>query len=143
MKYWFKEIGETITNKLLEIKNTRLWEVYNRDIKIENWTSLPAVCVVPSSWSMAYFDSCNYESRIDYTVRLFDRIQDWIWDIEANIRQLADEVLNKLKEIWEIKRDTNPGYTYKVEYSWRWWYADIQEPVRVFEVELSFYCLNK
>lgn len=141
--YSFKEIWYRIYNKLLEIKNVRVWEVYNHDIKIENGISLPAIIITPSNWSIWFLDSCLNEHNLNYTVRIIDRIQNWYENVEDNMRELADIVLSKLQEIWTINWNSNDGYTVNVEFNYQWWFADTQEPFRVFEIECSFRCVQK
>lgn len=138
--YSFKEIGNTIYNKMLEIKNTdsRVWAVYNYDIKIENWISLPAIIITPSNWTVSLLDSCNYENKINYTVRLIDRVYKDMSTIESNMREVADMVMKKLKEIWTITRNNSNGSTVKCEFTYQRWFTDTQEPFRVFEVECNF-----
>ena len=143
--YSFKTIGDTLYNKMLEIKNTavRVWAVYNHDIKIEWWTSLPATIITPSSWNSGYLDSCVYQTQINYTISLIDRIQDWYATVEDNMREVADIVLTKLKEISTINWTNNNGYTVKCEYTFNWWFSDTQEPFRVFSVECMFTVVSK
>lgn len=138
--YSFKEIWNTIYNKMNEIKNTdlRVWAVYNYDIKIENWISLPAIIITPSNWNVNLLDSCNYENKINFTVRLIDRVYKDMSTIESNMREVADVVMKKLKEIWTITRNNSNGTTVKCEFTYLWWFTDTQEPLRVFEVECNF-----
>ena len=125
---------------MLEIKNTdsRVWAVYNYDIKIENWISLPAIIITPSNWTVSLLDSCNYENKINYTVRLIDRVYKDMSTIESNMREVADMVMKKLKEIWTITRNNSNGSTVKCEFTYQRWFTDTQEPFRVFEVECNF-----
>lgn len=143
--YSFKTIGDTLYEKMLEIKNTavRVWAVYNHDIKIEWWTSLPAIIITPSNWNSGYLDSCVYQTQINYTISLIDRIQDWYATVEDNMREVADIVLTKLKEISTISWTNNNGYTVKCEYTFNWWFTDTQEPFRVFSVECMFTVVSK
>lgn len=143
--YSFKTIGDTLYEKMLEIKNTavRVWAVYNHDIKIEWWTSLPAIIITPSNWNSGYLDSCVYQTQINYTISLIDRIQDWYATVEDNMREVADIVLTKLKEISTISWTNNNGYTVKCEYTFNWWFSDTQECFRVFSVECMFTVVSK
>lgn len=143
--YSFKTIGDTLYEKMLEIKNTavRVWAVYNHDIKIEWWTSLPAIIITPSNWNSGYLDSCVYQTQINYTISLIDRIQDWYATVEDNMREVADIVLTKLKEISTINWTNNNGYTVKCEYTFNWWFSDTQECFRVFSVECMFTVVSK
>ena len=111
--YSFKEIWDTIKTYMDQIKNTdlKVWAVYNHDIKIENWISLPAIVITPSNWAVNLLDSCSYENQINYTVRLFDRTQSNYADIEDNMRVVADMVLQKLKKIWTIAWNNSDGKT--------------------------------
>lgn len=138
--YSFKEIWEMIYSKMSEILNTelRIWAVYNHDIKIENWINLPAIIITPTNWSVNLLDSCSYENQINYTVRLIDRTYSNYGDIESNIREVADIVLKKLKEIWTITWTNSNWKTVKCEFNYVRWFTDTQEPFRVFEVECKF-----
>lgn len=138
--YSFKAIWDTIYNKMLEIKNTdlKVWAVYNYDIKIENWISLPAIIITPSDWNVNLLDSCSYENKLNYTVRLIDRTYTNIANVEDNMRVVADMVMKKLKEIGAITRSNSNGNTVKCEFRYQRWFTNTQEPFRIFEVECSF-----
>lgn len=138
--YSFKEIWDTIYNKMLEIKNIeqKIWAVYNHDIKVENGISLPAIIITPSNGSINLLDSCSYENQINYTVRLIDRTYSNYADIEDNMRIVADMVMKRLKEIWTIDWTNTNWMTVKCEFIYRRWFSDTQEPFRVFEVECTF-----
>lgn len=125
---------------MTEILNTelRVWAVYNHDIKIESWISLPAIIITPSNWSVNLLDSCSYENQINYNVRLIDRTYSNYGDIESNMREVADIVLKKLKEIWTITWTNSNWKTVKCEFDYVRWFTDTQEPFRVFEVECKF-----
>ena len=125
---------------MTEILNTelRIWAVYNHDIKIENWINLPAIIITPSNWTVNLLDSCSYENQVNYTVRLIDRTYSNYSDIEDNMREVADIVLKKLKEIWIITWTNSNWKTIKCEFDYQWWFTDTQEPFRVFEVECKF-----
>jgi hypothetical protein len=143
--YSFKEIWDVIYNKMLEIKNTeqRIWAVYNHDIKIENWISLPAIIITPSSWNINLLDTCSYENQINYTVRLIDRTQTNYSDIEDNLRVVADMVVKRLKEIWTITWSNNNWMTVKCTFNYQRWFTDTQEPIRVFEVDCMFTAIEQ
>lgn len=144
--YSFKQIGDTIYNKMLEIttwENARIWAVYNHDIKIENWISFPAIIITPDNGNIRYLDSCNYESEINFTVRLIDRIQDSISTVEENMRAVADIMIQKLKEIESIVWNNDDWYTVKCMFTYNWWFADTQEPMRVFNVNCAFTSVSK
>lgn len=143
--YSFKAIWDTIYNKMLEIKNTdwKVWAVYNYDIKIEWWINLPAIIITPSNWSVSLLDSCSYENKLNYTVRLIDRIYKDISTVENNMRIVADMMMKKLKEIWTITRTNTNGTTMKCEFTYQRWFTDTQEPYRVFEVECTFDAVEK
>ena len=136
--YSFKEIGLAIYNKMQEINGVRVGAVYNHDIKIEDWISLPAIIITPSNGNLSILDSCWYSQNINFTVRVIDRIQDWYWEVEDNMREIADIVLTKLKELWTISRTNNDWYTVNCEFDFERWFADTQEPFRVFEIECKF-----
>ena len=143
--YSFKAIGDVIYNKMLEIKDNdeRIWAVYNHDIKIENWISLPAIIITPSRWNINLLDTCSYENEINYTVRLIDRTERNYSDIEDNMRVVADMVIKKLKEIWAITRSNNNWITVKCTFNYQRWFTDTQEPIRVFEVECLFTAIEQ
>lgn len=141
--YSFKEIWNAIYEKMNEIKNARVWSVYNHDIKIENGISLPAIIITPGNGSVAILDSCWYEEKINFTVRVIDRIQDWYAEVEDNMREIADIALTKLKELWTISRTNNDWYTVNTEFDFQRGFADTQEPFRVFEVECRFKVVQK
>ena len=143
--YSFKEIWDTIYNKMLEIKNNeqKIWAVYNHDIKIESWISLPAIIITPNNGSVNLLDSCSYENQINYTVRLIDRTQSNYWTIEDNMRIVADMVMKRLKEIWVIEWNNTDWNTVKCEFDYNRWFSDTQEPFRVFEVECRFTAIEK
>lgn len=136
--YSFKAIWDAIYSKMLEIKDVRVWWVYNYDIKVEDGISFPAVVITPNNGSISYLDSCFKENNLTFTIRVIDRIQDWIAVVEDNIRELADIVLTKLDELWTITWSNNNWYTVNVDFNYNWWFADTQEPLRVFEIECLF-----
>lgn len=107
--YSFKEIGDTIYNKMLEIKNTeqRVGAVYNHDIKVEGGISLPAIIITPGNGTSGYLDTCNYTNQVNYEIRLVDRIQDNMATVEDNLRVVADMVMAKLHEIGTITWSNN------------------------------------
>lgn len=143
--YSFKEIGDTIYNKMLEIKSEteRIGEVYNHDIKIEDWISLPAIIITPTNGNVDILDSCSLESQINYTVRLIDRISDWIAEVEDNMRIVADLVMKGLEEIGSIKWTNSDWLTVKCLFNYQWGFIDTQEPFRVFQVGCQFTAIEK
>jgi len=134
----FKDIWIALYNKLLEIKNTdlRLAEVYNRDIKIEWWLEYPLITITPTNGSEVELDSCLNDMSVNFTIRTVDQIQDWYADVEDNIRELADIVLEKLKDLGDITYSN--GATYRLTFDYLWWRIDVTEPTRVFEVTCRF-----
>lgn len=143
--YSFKAIWDAIYQKALEIQNTteRIGAVYNHDIKIENWVSLPAIIITPSNGNVNILDSCNYENQINFTVRLIDRIDDWMAEVEDNMRVVADMLLKALQEIGSITRTNANWLTVKSLFNYQWWFANTQEPLRVFQVECMFTAIEK
>ena len=143
--YSFKEIWDAIYTEMLKLKDTdaKVWWVYNYDVKIEDWIALPAIIITPSNGSKNYLDSCSYETNLPFTVRLFDRIQDWIETMENNMRIVADMMLGRLADIDTITWTNNSGTTVKLEYDFVWGFWDSQEPIRVFEVECRFVAIEK
>ena len=144
-QYSFSSIGDAIYNKMLEVKNTdvRVWSVFNHDIKIEWWISLPAIIITPTNGNEIILDSCSMESNISFIVRLIDRIQDGIDQAEQNMREVADLMMSRLKELGTITWTTDNGATVKLEFSFQRGYADTQEPIRVFEVECNFMAIEQ
>lgn len=144
--YSFKAIWDVIYNKMLEIatwENARIWAVYNHDIKIEDGINYPAIIITPNDGNVKYLDSCSYESEINYTVRLIDRIQKNISTIEDNLRVVADMMMQKLKEIESIVWSNDDWYTVQCTFRYNWWFANTQEPIRVFEVVCQFVSVSK
>lgn len=139
--YSFKAIWDALYNKMLEIatwETARIWAVYNHDIKIEDWINLPAIIITPDNGNIRYLDSCSYESEINFSVRLIDRIQDGIAEVEDNLRVVADMVIQKLKEIETIVWNNDDWYTVRCTFTFNRWFANTQEPIRVFSVNCKF-----
>jgi len=144
--YSFKAIWDALYNKMLEIatwENARIWAVYNHDIKIEDGISYPAIIITPNDGNVKYLDSCSYESEFNYTVRLIDRIQKNISTVEDNMRVIADMMMQKLKEIESIVWTNDDWYTVQCTFRYNWWFANTQEPIRVFEVSCQFVSVSK
>lgn len=144
--YSFKAIWDVIYNKMLEIatwENARIWAVYNHDIKIEDGINYPAIIITPNDGNVKYLDSCSYESEINYTVRLIDRIQKNISAVEDNMRVVADMMMHQLKEIESIVWSNDDWYTVQCTFRYNWWFANTQEPIRVFEVTCQFVSVSK
>ena len=102
-----------------------------------------SIIITPSNWTSWYLDSCTYETVINYSISLVDRIQDWYADVEDNMREVADIVMSKLKEISTISWTNDNGYTVKCEYDFNWWWTDTQESLRVFTVDCRFTVVSK
>ena len=103
--YSFKAIWDALYDKMLEIatwNTARIWAVYNHDIKIEDWINLPAIIITPDDGNIRYLDSCSYQTELNFKIRLIDRIQKNISEVEDNMRVVADMVMQKLKEIETI-----------------------------------------
>ena len=144
--YSFKAIGDAIYSKMSEIAtwdSARVGAVYNHDIKIENGISLPAIIITPSDGNVDILDSCSYQSQINYTVRLVDRMNDWMAEVEDNMRVVADMVMKSLQEIGSITRTNADWFTVKCLFNYQWWYANTQEPLRVFQVDCQFTAVEK
>ena len=144
--YSFKAIWDALYDKMLEIATwdtARIWAVYNHDIKIEDWINLPAIIITPDDGNIKYLDSCSYQTEINFKIRLIDRIHKNIAEVEDNMRVVADMVMQKLKEIETIVWSNDDWYTVKCEYRFNWWFANTQEPFRVFEVNCSFTAVTK
>jgi len=144
--YSFKAIWDALYNKMLEIATwdtAKIWAVYNHDIKIEDWINLPAIIITADDGNIKYLDSCSYQTEINFKIRLIDRIQKNISDVEDNMRVVADMVMQKLKEIETIVWSNDDWYTVNCEYTFNWWFANTQEPFRVFEVNCRFTAITK
>ncbi len=144
--YSFKAIWDALYNKMLEIATwdtARIWAVYNHDIKIEDWINLPAIIITPDDGNIKYLDSCSYQTELNFKIRLIDRIQKNISEVEDNMRVVADMVMQKLKDIETIVWSNDDWYTVNCEYRFNWWFANTQEPFRVFEVNCSFTAITK
>ena len=144
--YSFKAIWDALYNKMLEIatwQTARVWAVYNHDIKIEDGINLPAIIITPDDGNIKYLDSCNYQTELNFKIRLIDRIHKNYSEIEDNMRVVADMVAQKLKEIESIVWSNDDWYTVKCEYTFNWWFTNTQEPFRVFEVNCSFTAVTK
>jgi hypothetical protein len=63
---------------------------------------LPAIIITPDDGNIKYLDSCSYQTELNFKIRLIDRIQKNISDVEDNMRVVADMVMQKLKEIETI-----------------------------------------
>lgn len=138
--YSFKEIWDAIFNQLNTLKTSdwKVWSVFNHDVKIENWISLPAIVITPSNWTVSFLDSCSYENQINFEVRLFDRTVNNYWTIEENMRTVADMMMQKLKNIWTIAWNNSNWKTVKCVFDYERGFTDTQEPLRVFEVVCRF-----
>ena len=144
--YSFKAIWDALYNKMLEIatwETARIWAVYNHDIKIEDGINLPAIIITPDDGNIKYLDSCNYQTELNFKIRLIDRIHKNYSEIEDNMRVVADMVVQKLKEIESIVWSNDDWYTVKCEYTFNWWFTNTQVPFRVFEVNCSFTAVTK
>lgn len=140
--YSFKQIWDIIYNKMLTLKNSDavVWDVFNHDIKIENGVNRPAIIITPWSWTIDLLDSCSYSNNINYIVRLVDSIQTDYSSVEDNMRKVADMIVQRLKEIGKISWNNNDWnwFTVNCRYTYQRWFADTQEPLRVFEVDCTF-----
>jgi len=143
--YSFKAIWDALYNKMLEIatwETARIWAVYNHDIKIEDWINLPAIIITADDGNIKYLDSCKYQTELNFKIRLIDRIQKNIAEVEDNMRVVADMVIQKLKEIEAIVWSNDDWYTVNCEYTFNWWFTNTQEPFRVFEVSCRFTAIS-
>lgn len=134
----FVDIWNAINTEMLKVKNTdaRVGSVYNYDIKIESWINLPAIIITPSSWDEWIFDSCKNDVTFNYIVRVIDSLQTNWATVEDNMRYIADIVMERLKDMPNIVYSN--GETYKIEFTYDWWYIETQEPMRVFEINCKF-----
>ena len=82
------------------------------------------------------FDSCKNDVSFNFAVRVIDELQTNRSTIEANMRVLADTVLERLKDISDVT--WTGGTTYKLEYTYDWGYIEAPTPLRVFEIICKF-----
>jgi len=134
----FTEIWNAINTEMLKVKNTdaRVGAVYNYDIKIEDWISLPAIIITPVNWDETYLDSCKNETTFNFAVRVIDSLQTNRSSVEANMRVLADIVLERLKDIVDVTYSN--WSTYSLTFTYDRGYIEHQEPMRVFEIICKF-----
>ena len=139
--YSFKTIWATIYNELLKIKSEdlRIWDIYNYDIKTtDEWINMPAIIITPTNWTEEILDSCKNKVTIKYAVKVIDSTQENISWVEDNMRELADIVLERLKNIEMINWTTWNGSMLKLTFDYVFWFTDTQEPLRVFEITCNF-----
>ena len=134
----FYEIGNAIYTQLLTLKNTDLiiWDVYNYDIKVEQGVQTPAIVITPANWSNNIFDSCLNQVSFNFNIRVLDSINQWVANVEDNMRKIAWSVMLQLKSMVDVQYDI--WVTYKVEFSYNRWFTDTQESMRVFEIIAKF-----
>lgn len=137
---WFYEIWNAIYTSLLTLKNTDLiiGEVFNRDVKIESWMATPVIIIVPTNGKENALDSALNDVTFNFSIRLLDQTYENFDSVEENMRKIADNIIEKLKDLADITYD-NWGHTYKLEFDYQRWFTDTQEPFRVFEVTAHFF----
>jgi len=138
----FYEIWEAIKIALTPLltpvsPNPKLvWAIYNYLPKIESGISTPAIAICPADWEETILDSCSNNVTFNFSILLFDEIQDSISADESNLRKLADSVIEKLKAMSDVVY-TN-GTTYKLIFSYRRGFTQTQEPMRICEITCKF-----
>jgi len=137
--YSFKAVCDRIYDKLKYLEWKRVAKVYNSDIKLPSDYSFPSIIITPNWWNCEILDSCSWKDYMVITVRLAEQIYNEYNAVEQNMREIADIILNCLKEIdtwigWSFWN----GYTVKAEYSYNRWYLESTEPIRLFEVDIRF-----
>lgn len=134
----FSSIGIALKTAMDLVKNTdaKVGSVYNHDIKIEDWVLLPAIIITPIDWDEVMFDSCKNKATFNFAVRVIDDIQTNQANVEANMRILADTVLDRLKDMNNVVY--SDWETYSLEYTYSWGYIETQAPLRVFEIICIF-----
>lgn len=137
--YSFKAVCDTIYEHLLPLKWVRVAEVYNHVYKLPEQYNFPCVIVTPNRWHSEVLDSCSWEDYMVITIRLADKTYDDYNAVEQNLREVADIIMNKMKEI-----DTNigwsfwNGYTVNAFYSYNWSFMESTEPIRLRELNIRF-----
>lgn len=136
----FKTIWDNLETKLGELNPTYIWTIYNYDPKVDENMSTPCIIISPANWREERLDTAQNESYTPFYVRVLDQYTDDKADVEDNIRDLADRVMEKIKDM------TNPSFSnwavHKIEFDFTWWYTEWQEPFRVFELLVKFYSLE-
>ena len=135
----FYEIGQAIFTTLdtLRTQGTPVvWAVYNYLPKIESWISTPAIVICPADWDETILDSCLNDVTFNFSILLFDEIQDNISADESNLRKLADSVIEKLKSMNDVVYSN--GQTYKLVFNYKRWFTQTQEPMRICEITCKF-----
>ena len=136
----FKEIWNAVYTQLLGVKTTSpaVAEVYNHEVKES--TSYPYIAITPTDVKEDVLDQLQNESNYNFTIRLIDKNKD-IREMEARMRELADLVLTKLRDMGHQITLTN-GTSIKLTWSWNWGWLDEQEPLRVFNIILTWNILE-
>lgn len=137
--YSFKKVCDVIYEQLKTLEWDKVSKVYNHNIKLPSDYSFPSIVITPNRWNTEILDSCSWQDYMVITVRLADKVYNDYNAVEQNLREVADIIMNKLKEI-----DTGIGwsfgdwYTVKAMYSYDWWYMETTEPIRMFELNIRF-----
>lgn len=137
--YSFKAVCDTIYEHLKELEWDRVAKVYNYDIKLPSDYIFPCIIVTPNRWHSEVLDTCSWEDYMVITIRLADKTYDNYNTNEQNMREVADIIMNKMREIdtW-IGRSFGKGYTVNAFYSYNWSFMESTEPIRLFELNIRF-----
>lgn len=137
----FKPIGDALDTQINELIGAwRLGNVYNYDVRVDDGIETPAVVIAPADWREVMLDTNNNECLIPYYIRVIDTATDDRANMEDNIRDLADAVMEKVKDMSDITYSN--WYAYLKDYEFRWWRAQWAEPYRVFELQVNFICVE-
>lgn len=138
----FTEIGNAINTEMLKIKDTdlKLAEVYNYEPKII--ANYPAIIITPTNGTNNYLDTCTDETTYNYVIRLVDDIQTDGEEVEGRLRELADLVITRLKDV-SLEVPYTDWKTYKMLFDYQRGRTDNQQPQRVFEITAKFSGINK
>lgn len=118
------------------IEEGKLAAVYNYDVKLADNPLTPCVIITPADGSEGILDTAYNETIINYTVLVIDQASQDRSDMENNIRSLADAVMEKIKDMASVSYSN--GATKRMLYTYKRWWADAQEPIRVFELSIEF-----
>ena len=137
--YSFKAVCDTIYEHLKPLEWDKVAQVYNYDIKLPEEYNFPCIIVTSNWWNAEILDSCLWEDYMVITIRLADKTFDGYNAVEQNLREVADIIMNKMREIdtsigWSFWN----GYTVKAFYSYNRSFMESTEPIRLRELNIRF-----
>ena len=137
--YSFKAVCDTIYEHLKPLEWVKVAQVYNYDIKLPEEYNFPCIIVTPNRWHSEVLDSCSWEDYMVITIRLADKTFDGYNAVEQNLREVADIIMNKMREIdTGIGWSFGNGYTVNAFYSYNWSFMESTEPIRLRELNIRF-----